>query len=78
MPTHAATRDASWYATHRQTITAAAPPPVVYHVDKGGWQGACANQPLVETSAIALERVAKVLRCQRAGCKKHWPPEGAE
>jgi hypothetical protein len=68
MMARAALRDASWF--DRPDVRK----PKRYHVTDGHWFAFCCRwRPLDETTAVELGDVPAGLRCQRRGCRAHWP-----
>lgn len=63
----AAQRDASWY-DHPDVRT-----PKRWHIDNGHGFAKCGGRPLHEGSGCRLASVPGGVRCQRRGCREHWP-----
>lgn len=64
VPLVAASRDASYYSRPGRAE--------VRHIVADNW-AACGRGPLVEEDAVPVAEVPRGGRCQRPGCRQHWP-----
>jgi hypothetical protein len=75
---YAAQRDASWL--DRPDVRSLKK----WHVDRGNGKAACSNPDswssrcnpdIQQDTRVPLAEVPPTGRCQRPGCRKHWPTE---